>query len=60
MHVRFTNAMLVGRDRDGAGGLFERTDDYYVYLKPHAADDAAICRKNRWTTAPLWIAMPPH
>jgi putative ABC transport system ATP-binding protein/macrolide transport system ATP-binding/permease protein/lipoprotein-releasing system ATP-binding protein len=60
MHVRFSNAMLVGRDRNGVGGLFERTDDYYVYLKPHAADDAAICRRNRWVAAPLWIAMPPH
>jgi putative ABC transport system ATP-binding protein/macrolide transport system ATP-binding/permease protein/lipoprotein-releasing system ATP-binding protein len=60
MHVRFSNAMLVGRDRNGASGLFERTDDYYVYLKPHGADDGAICRRNKWVTAPLWIAMPPH
>jgi putative ABC transport system ATP-binding protein/macrolide transport system ATP-binding/permease protein/lipoprotein-releasing system ATP-binding protein len=60
MHVRFSNAMLVSRDRAGVGGLFERTDDYYVYLKPHGADDAAVCRKNQWVSAPLWIAMPPH
>jgi putative ABC transport system ATP-binding protein/macrolide transport system ATP-binding/permease protein/lipoprotein-releasing system ATP-binding protein len=60
MHVRFSNAMLVGRDRNGVGGLFERTDDYYVYLKPQGADDAAVCRKNQWVSAPLWIAMPPH
>lgn len=60
MHVRFSNAMLIGRDRNGVGGLFERTDDYYVYLKPHNADDAVICRKNQWVSAPLWIPMPPH
>jgi putative ABC transport system ATP-binding protein/macrolide transport system ATP-binding/permease protein/lipoprotein-releasing system ATP-binding protein len=60
MHVRFSNAMLVSRDRNGIGGLFERTDDYYVYLKPQGADDAAVCRKNSWVSAPLWIAMPPH
>ncbi len=60
MHVRFTNAMLISRERSGVGGLFERTDDYYVYLKPHNADDAIICRKNHWVTAPLWIPMPPH
>jgi putative ABC transport system ATP-binding protein/macrolide transport system ATP-binding/permease protein/lipoprotein-releasing system ATP-binding protein len=60
MHVRFSNALVVSRDRSGVTGLFERKDDYYVYLKPHAADDAAICEKNHWTNAPLWIAMPPH
>jgi putative ABC transport system ATP-binding protein/macrolide transport system ATP-binding/permease protein/lipoprotein-releasing system ATP-binding protein len=60
MHVRFSNAMLVSRDRNGVGGLFERTDDYYVYLKPPNADDAVICRKNQWASAPLWIPMPPH
>jgi putative ABC transport system ATP-binding protein/macrolide transport system ATP-binding/permease protein/lipoprotein-releasing system ATP-binding protein len=60
MHVRFSNTMLISRDRNGAGGLFERTDDYYIYLKPHNADDAVICRKNRWVSAPLWIPMPPH
>jgi putative ABC transport system ATP-binding protein/macrolide transport system ATP-binding/permease protein/lipoprotein-releasing system ATP-binding protein len=60
MHVRFSNAVLIGRDRNGVGGLFERTDDYYVYLKPQGADDAAVCRKNQWVSAPLWIAMPPH
>jgi len=60
MHVRFSNAMLISRDRNGVGGLFERTDDYYVYLKPHNADDAVICRKNQWVSAPLWIPMPPH
>jgi putative ABC transport system ATP-binding protein/macrolide transport system ATP-binding/permease protein/lipoprotein-releasing system ATP-binding protein len=60
MHVRFSNAMLISRDRNGIGGLYERTDDYYVYLKPHNADDTMICRKNQWVSAPMWIAMPPH
>jgi putative ABC transport system ATP-binding protein/macrolide transport system ATP-binding/permease protein/lipoprotein-releasing system ATP-binding protein len=60
MHVRFSNTMLVSRDRNGTGGLFERADDYYVYLKPQNADDALICEKNQWTSAPLWIGMPPH
>jgi putative ABC transport system ATP-binding protein/macrolide transport system ATP-binding/permease protein/lipoprotein-releasing system ATP-binding protein len=60
MHVRFTNTMLISRDRHAVGGLYERSDDYYIYLKPHGADDAAIRRQNHWTTAPLWIPMPPH
>jgi putative ABC transport system ATP-binding protein/macrolide transport system ATP-binding/permease protein/lipoprotein-releasing system ATP-binding protein len=60
LHMRFTNTMLVSRDRQALGGLFERSDDYYVYLKPPSADDATIRRMNKWTTAPLWIPMPPH
>jgi hypothetical protein len=60
LHIRFTNTMLVRRDRQALGGLFERSDDYYVYLKPPSDDDATIRRMNKWTTAPLWISMPPH
>lgn len=59
-HVRFTAATLVGRDRTGAGGLHERADDHYVYLKDRAAADADICKRNGWATAPLWIGMPAH
>lgn len=60
MHIRFSNAMLISRDRNGIAGLFDRVDDYYIFLKPHDVDDAEICRKNKWVSAPLWIGMPPH
>jgi ABC-type lipoprotein export system ATPase subunit len=61
MHVRFSNAMLVSRSAQPKGDLIERQDDYYVFLKPHDADDAAILRKTTFPgRPPLWIPMPPH
>jgi putative ABC transport system ATP-binding protein/macrolide transport system ATP-binding/permease protein/lipoprotein-releasing system ATP-binding protein len=61
MHVRFTNTMLVSRRREPADDLVERVDNYYVYLKPHDADDAAILSKMKFPgKPPLWIPMPPH
>jgi hypothetical protein len=61
MHVRLSNTMLVSRGHEAKGGLFERNDDYYVYLKPHDADDEAILRQTKYPgRPPLWIPMPPH
>jgi putative ABC transport system ATP-binding protein/macrolide transport system ATP-binding/permease protein/lipoprotein-releasing system ATP-binding protein len=61
MHVRFSNVMLVSRNAEPKGDLIERRDDYYVYLKPHGADDATILGKTKFPgTPPLWIPMPPH
>jgi hypothetical protein len=61
MHVRFTNAMLVSRSAAPKDDLIERLDDYYVYLKPRDADDAAILLKTKFVgKPPLWIPMPPH
>lgn len=61
MHVRFVNAMLVSPDSTPSDALFERTDSYYVYLKPWDADDRAILAEVRFDGAPpLWIPMPPH
>lgn len=61
MHVRFSNVMLVSRSAQPRGDLIERRDDYYVYLKPPGADDAAILSKINFPGAPpLWIPMPPH
>ena len=61
MHVRFVNSMLVSPKSMPGDELFERTDSYYVYLKPWDADDRAIKREVKFDAAPpLWIAMPPH
>lgn len=61
MHVRFSNVMLISRRAAPKGDLIERTDDYYVYLKPPDADDTAILRKTKFPgKPPLWIPMPPH
>jgi len=61
MHVRFVNALLVSPNSTPSDALFERTDSYYVYLKPWDADDRAILAEVKFDGAPpLWIAMPPH
>jgi putative ABC transport system ATP-binding protein/macrolide transport system ATP-binding/permease protein/lipoprotein-releasing system ATP-binding protein len=61
MHVRISSAMLVSRSAQPKGDLIERQDEYYVFLKPHDADDAAILRKLQFPgKPPLWIPMPPH
>jgi putative ABC transport system ATP-binding protein/macrolide transport system ATP-binding/permease protein/lipoprotein-releasing system ATP-binding protein len=61
MHVRFVNAMLVSPNATPSDELFERTDSYYVYLKPWDADDRAILAEVKFDgVPPLWIPMPPH
>ena len=61
-HVRITNAMLVSRRPQPGGDIFDRTDSYYVYVKPRGADDAEVRRRNGWGagTPPVWIPMPAH
>jgi hypothetical protein len=61
MHVRFSATMLVGKSSRASDGLYERTDDYYVYLKPQGADDTAILKRTKYPgKPPVWIPMPPH
>ncbi|MFO0843814.1 MAG: ABC transporter ATP-binding protein [Gemmataceae bacterium] len=61
MHVRLSNTMLIRPGRDAQAAPFERVDDYYIYLKPHGADDAAILKRLKFPgKPPLWIPMPPH
>jgi putative ABC transport system ATP-binding protein/macrolide transport system ATP-binding/permease protein/lipoprotein-releasing system ATP-binding protein len=61
MHVRISNDMIVSPSNQPKDDLIERSDNYYVYLKPHDADDTAILRKLKFPgTPPVWIPMPPH
>jgi putative ABC transport system ATP-binding protein/macrolide transport system ATP-binding/permease protein/lipoprotein-releasing system ATP-binding protein len=61
MHVRLTNDMLVSPSDKPKGELIERSDSYYVYLKPHNANDSAILTKLKFPgEPPVWIPMPPH
>jgi hypothetical protein len=61
MHVRVDSPMLVGRSRGGEGGIAQRRNTFYVYLKPHGADDDAIRRQSGNPGAPPdFIRMPPH
>jgi len=61
MHVRLSNDLLVSPRSEPKDDLIERNDNYYVYLKPHDADDRAILAKVKFPgRPPVWIPMPPH
>ena len=61
MHVRLQADLLVSRRAQPGRDIVERRSPFYVYLKPHGADDAAIrARTNMSGTPPLFIPMPPH
>jgi len=61
MHVRFTNNMLVSPESTPKDELFQRNDNYYVYLKPNNVNDETILKDVHFPGAPpLWIWMPPH
>ncbi len=61
MHVRISNDMLISPSDQPKTDLVERNDNYYVYLKPHNAEDATILKKMKFPgKPPVWIPMPPH
>jgi len=61
MHVRFSGSMLVSPSSAPNGDLFERRDNYYVYLKPFDIPDEVVLRRMRFLgKPPVWIPMPPH
>jgi putative ABC transport system ATP-binding protein/macrolide transport system ATP-binding/permease protein/lipoprotein-releasing system ATP-binding protein len=63
LHVRVTNVMVVSDSPEPADDLFQRTDDYYVYLKPQKVSDDEVRKRNGWkggALVPRWIAMPSH
>jgi putative ABC transport system ATP-binding protein/macrolide transport system ATP-binding/permease protein/lipoprotein-releasing system ATP-binding protein len=63
MHVRITNSMIIAAKGQPGDDLFERTDDYYFYLRsPHYSDDE-VRQANHWKAGgivPRWIPMPAH
>lgn len=61
MHVRFADTMLVSPSEQPRGDVFDRRDNYYVYLKPFGVSDDAILKRMRFPgKPPVWIPMPPH
>jgi len=61
MHVRFSDAMLVSPSSTPKDDVFERRDNYYVYLKPSDVTDDTIMKKMKFLgKPPVWIPMPPH
>jgi ABC-type lipoprotein export system ATPase subunit len=61
MHVRFSGTMLVSPSSVPKDDVFERKDNYYVYLKPFDVSDEAVAKRMRFSgKPPVWIPMPPH
>lgn len=61
MHVRIQSDLLVGTRAQPGSDIVERRTPFYVYLKPHGADDEDIKARGRMSgTPPLFIPMPPH
>jgi hypothetical protein len=61
IHVRFSGRMLVSPNSLPNDDVFERKDNYYVYLKPFDVADEVVLRRMRFSgKPPVWIPMPPH
>ncbi|HET6378972.1 MAG TPA: ABC transporter ATP-binding protein [Methylocella sp.] len=61
MHVRFSESMLVSPSRMPRGDVFERKDNFYVYLKPFDIANEVILKRMKFPgKPPVWIPMPPH
>jgi hypothetical protein len=61
MHIRFEMNSLVSERSDPDDDIIDRTDRYYVYLKPHGADDNAIRKRMNYAgDPPVYMPMPPH
>jgi putative ABC transport system ATP-binding protein/macrolide transport system ATP-binding/permease protein/lipoprotein-releasing system ATP-binding protein len=61
MHVRFSDTMLVSPSSTPRDEVFERKDNYYVYLKPFDVEDEIVAKRMKFAgKPPVWIPMPPH
>jgi hypothetical protein len=61
MHIRFQSDSLVSERSNPDDDIVDRTDRYYVYLKPHGADDDAIRKQMKIRgDPPVYMPMPPH
>ncbi len=61
MHIRFESTSLVSGRSEPEDDIVDRRDRYYVYLKPHGADDAALRQRMKYAgDPPVYIPMPPH
>lgn len=61
MHVRIQSDMLISRSAQPGNDIVERRTPFYVYLKPHGANDADIKARSKMSgTPPAFIPMPPH
>ena len=52
MHVRFAGTMLVSPSSQPRGDVFDRRDNYYIYLKPSDIPDDVILKRMRFPGSP--------
>lgn len=61
MHVRIQSDLLVSEKAQPGNDVVERRTPFYVYLKPHGANDEDIKARARMSgVPPIFIPMPPH
>jgi hypothetical protein len=61
MHIRFQSDSLISERSNPDDDIIQRTDRYYVYLKPYGADDDAIRKQMKIRgDPPVYMPMPPH
>ena len=61
MHIRFESTSLVSGRSEPEDDIIDRRDRYYVYLKPHGADNTALRQRMKYPgDPPVYIPMPPH
>lgn len=61
MHVRIQDDLLVSERAQPGDDVVERRTPFYVYLKPHGANDEDIKVRSKMSgTPPVFIPMPPH
>ncbi len=61
MHVRIQSDLLVSEKAQPGNDVVERRTPFYVYLKPHGANDEDIKARSRMSgVPPIFIPMPPH
>ena len=61
MHVRIQSDLLVSERAQPGKDVVERRTPFYVYLKPHGANDEDIKARSRMSgVPPIFIPMPPH
>jgi putative ABC transport system ATP-binding protein/macrolide transport system ATP-binding/permease protein/lipoprotein-releasing system ATP-binding protein len=63
MHIRITNVMVVSENADPTEDIYQRTDSYYIYLKPQKVTEDDVRQRNGWkggALVPRWIGMPAH
>ncbi len=59
MHVWVNSTSFVAFESEPKD-IVEKSEPYYIYLKPYYVKDSEVLAKLRYEKVPIWIPMPPH